>query len=83
MQEEHCTHRRCGWAMPLPLFTLTRDWRSTDWRGLCWALGAHIRDLVGYAVAIDDDHGDSVHRWTQSGSEIWIVWMGTPSSSDH
>jgi uncharacterized protein len=29
-------------AMLLPLFTLTRDWRSTDWWGLSWALAARI-----------------------------------------
>ncbi len=29
-------------AMLLPLLTLTRDWRSADWRGLSWALAARI-----------------------------------------
>jgi hypothetical protein len=29
-------------AMLLPLFTLTRDWCSTDWWGLSWALAARI-----------------------------------------
>jgi len=29
-------------AVLLPLFTLTRDWRSADWRGLGWALAARV-----------------------------------------
>jgi uncharacterized protein len=36
-------------AMLLPLFTLTRDWRSADGRGLCWALAAR---MPGTAIGV-------------------------------
>ena len=67
-------------AMLLPLFTLTRDWRSADWRGLCWALAGGCmpatlhacrkpRSACGWCGVCRSGHCTS-----SSASSCWPRW---------
>jgi hypothetical protein len=66
------TARARALAALLLLFTLTRDWRSADWRGLCWALAARMPATatgVGWCGVCRSGHCTS-----SSASSCWPRW---------